>query len=84
MSDVWSIPPDDEMPTPVFPFTVCLESSEGRECIITLNADGTWKGDADHLESALIEMAADNSHIDAVAKVTLWLLLCELRRGGQT
>lgn len=78
MSDTGAIP-EEEPPLGAFPFTVCLESSEGRECVIVLNADGTWEGDADHLESALFEMAAD-PEADRSTKVILWLLLCEMRR----
>jgi hypothetical protein len=69
------------IPLSAFPFTIHLESSEGRDCIITLDADGHWKGDADHLESALIEMAADED-ADPRNKVVLWLLLREMQRGA--
>jgi hypothetical protein len=65
---------------PVFPFTVWLASSEGRDCVITLEADGGWKGDPDHLESALAEMAADDDG-EPREKVILWLLLREMKRG---
>jgi hypothetical protein len=67
-------------PLPAYPFTVHLESSEGRNCIITLNADGGWKGDADHLESVLTEMST-NGDSDPRNKVVLWLLLREMQRG---
>ena len=72
----------DTLPLAAFPFIVHLESSEGRDCIITLDADGGWKGDADHLESALAEMAADDDS-NPRDTVVLWLLLREMQRGRQ-
>lgn len=62
----------------VFPLIVRLQSAEGGECVITLNADGSWQGAPDQLKMVLDEMAESSLHPSDC--VVLWMLLREMQR----